>query len=411
MLKPKLEAEITRLLSQGIIRECESEYCSPIFPIRKADGSLRIVQDLSEVNAKTVDDLYPLSSPNEVLSAAAGKPFISKIDLSQAFFQIPLAPECQEITAFQCHMGTFCWTRAPQGAKNSPRTMERLLKKLLRGTSAFANSLLDDIILSSETYSDHLAHITLILQRLREANLTASLSKSEFLMKSLTVLGHCLENGTITPSQKHVERILKIGPQKTKSGVRAILGTINYHHNMIPKLAELTYPLTQLLKRNAPEKVMWQKEHTEALERIKNILISKPILVAPKHDRDFIIMADASDKTIAAILAQKDDQGVERNVAYFSRKLLPRQINYGITQKECYAIAAAVIHWHQYIYGHKILVRTDHSSLRFLNTAAKHNAMLARWRILLSNYEITFEYIRGNLHSNADGLSRIEMND
>jgi len=116
---------------------------------------------------------------------------------------------------------------------------------------------------------------------------------------------------------------------------------------MIPKLAEFTYPLTQLLKRNAPEKVRWQREHTDALDRIKDILTSKPVFVAPRHDRDFIIMADASDKTIAAILAQKDDLGVERNVAYFSRKLLPRQINYGITQKECYAVVAAVNHWHQ----------------------------------------------------------------
>jgi len=182
---------------------------------------------------------------------------------------------------------------------------------------------------------------------------------------------------------------------------------------MISKLAEITYPLTQLLKRNAPEKVrlVAKRTYTDALDRIKDILTSKPVLVAPRHDRDFIIMADASDKTIAAILAQKDDLGVERNVAYFSRKLLPRQINFGITQKEYYAVVAAVNHLHQYIYGHKILVRTDHSSLRFLNTAARHNAMLARWHILLSNYEITFEYIRGHFHTNADGLSRIEMED
>jgi hypothetical protein len=411
MLKPKLEDEINRLLSEGIIRECESDYCSPIIPIKKPDGSLRIVQDLSALNAKTVDDLYPMSSPNEVLSAAAGKPWISKLDLSQAYFQIPLASECQELTAFQCHLGTYCWTRTPQGAKNAPRTMERLLKSLLKGTSKFANSLLDDIVVSSDSFDDHLVHLAEILKRLRQANLTASISKSEFLKKSLTVLGHCIENGVITPSQTHIERVLKIGPQKTKAGVRAIIGLINYHHNMIPNLAAIMFPLTLLLKRNAPEKVKWQQEHTDALEWVKSILVTKPVLFPPKHDRHFIIMADSSDKTIGAILAQCDDHGVERNVAYFSKKLLPRQVNYGITQKECYAVVASVIHWHQYIYGHKILVRSDHASLRYLSTAAKHNAMLARWHILLSNYDITFEYRRAALHSNADGLSRIETDD
>ena len=93
-LKRPFEEEISRLFSAGILRECESDYRSPVIPIRKPDGSLRIVNDFSLLNSRTTDDLYPMSSPNEVLSLAAGKPWISKIDLSKSFLQVPLAEEC-----------------------------------------------------------------------------------------------------------------------------------------------------------------------------------------------------------------------------------------------------------------------------------------------------------------------------
>jgi hypothetical protein len=216
----------------------------------------------------------------------------------------------------------------------------------------------------------------------------------------------------IKPSEKHVEKILKIGPQTAKKGVTALLGMINYHHDMIPGLATITYCLTELLKRDQPEKnIRWQQKHSDALEKKKEILTSKPILVAPKFDRAFIIMCDATNCSVASLLAQKDDQGIERNVAYYSRKLLPREQNYSVIEKECLAILASCLHWHNWIYGYKILVRTDHSSLRYLNTAAQHNARLARWYIILSNYDLTTEYRKGALHSNCDGLSRVEIND
>jgi hypothetical protein len=231
----------------------------------------------------------------------------------------------------------------PMGAKNSPRTMERLLGKLLKGTSKFANYLQDDIIISSNNFADHLSHIRAILERLRAANLTASISKSEFLITELEVLGRVIKNGTILPSQRHIDAINRIGPQRTKQGVRGILGLVNYHSQFIPNLAEITCCLTNLLKRGEPEKnIKWQQKHSDALETIKRIMTSKPVLIAPRHDKDFIIMTDAMNTAVSGILAQADDQGCERNVAYYSRKLLPREINFSTIEKECLAVVATI---------------------------------------------------------------------
>ena len=281
---------------------------------------------------------------------------------------------------------------------------------MLRGTSSFANSLLDDIIISSNSFELHLTHIREILKRLRAANLTASITKSEFLMKQLDVLGHVIEQGEIKPSQRHIDSILKMGPQRTKQGVRALLGMIHYHANMIPNVADITRDLTELLKRNVPDKnIPWAAKHSYALQQIKNVLLSKPVLVAPKFDRGFILMCDATQFTIAGILSQADDNGVERNLGYYSRKLIPREINFSVIEKECLAVLASVIHWHQWIWGYPVQIRTDHSSLRYLSSAAKHNSRLARWHIILSNYNLTWSYRKSTAHGNADGLSRVEI--
>lgn len=409
-LKPRFEAEMNRLLKAGVLRECSSAYRSPVIILEKANKSLRIVCDYKKINLITKDDLYPMTDPYDVLTKAAGRKFISKLDLCSAFYQIPLSEKCQEYTSFSCYLGSYCFTRAAQGLKTSPRTMQRLMDMILRGTSAYASVLLDDIVISSPSFDDHVSHLREILSRLRAANLTASLSKSEFLLKSITILGHCLEDGLIKPSQKHVENVLKIGPQTTKAGVRAILGILGYHRHFVPSFAELTYEFTELLRKDQPEKgIRWEQRHTEALEKVKRILTSNPILVPPRHDRDYIIMSDATDKTVASVLVQEDDDGTQRNVAYFSRKLLSNEQNWSVLEKEAYGILLSVLKWHQWVYGHKILALTDHRALEFLDSTAQHNSRIARWKVILSNYTIETRYRRGVDHVNCDALSRIEM--
>jgi RNase H-like domain found in reverse transcriptase len=226
----------------------------------------------------------------------------------------------------------------------------------------------------------------------------------------MTVLGHCLENGEIKPIKQHIEDVLKIRPQTTKAGVRAILGILGYHRQFIPNFAELTYDLTKLLKKSEPDKnIRWESVHTDALERVKTILTSNSVLVPPRHDQGYIIASDATDRTIASILMQEDDNGVHRNVAYFSKKLLPNQQNWSVMEKEAYGILASVIKWHNYVYGHKIVAITDHRALEFLDSVAKHNSRIARWKIIFNNYEITTRYRRGQDHINCDALSRIEI--
>ena len=180
----------------------------------------------------------------------------------------------------------------------------------------------------------------------------------------------------------------------------------------MPNFAEITCDFTELLRKDQPEKgIRWEQRHTDALERVKHILTSNPILVPPRHDRDYIIMSDATERTVAALLIQEDDDGTQRNVAYFSRKLLPNERNWSVLEKEGYGILLSVLKWHQWVYGHRILALTDHRALAFLESTAQHNSRIARWKVILSNYAITTKFRRGIDHGNCDSLSRIEMPD
>jgi len=178
---------------------------------------------------------------------------------------------------------------------------------------------------------------------------------------------------------------------------------------MQPNFAETTYCLTQLLRKDQPEKVRWEQKHTDALETIKRNLVSKPILVGPKFDREFIVQTDATQQTVAGICSQLGDDGREHVIAYCSRKLLDREQKYSSIERECLAILFSLTKWEQLLYGQKIRVVTDHQPLRYLSgDLANNNARLVRWRLFLQSWDLVIQYRKGREHGNADSLSRLE---
>jgi hypothetical protein len=317
-LKKPLAEEIDRLLKAGVLVEGQSDFRSPLIPIKKADNSLRLVNDFKMLNSKTRADLYPMADPNQIIQRAAGKKIISKIDLSKSFLQIGLRKEHQHYTAFSIPShGTLMWTRMAQGLTGSPATMQRLIDRLIRGCENYASAMLDDFCIYSDSVAEHCQHLRQILSRLREANLTASISKSQFAMAKLEVLGFCLEGGFIKPCQKHVQAISQIQRPRTKSGVRAILGLIGYHRQMIPNAAEIVYPLT------AAPACQWEARHDDALAKIKAVLTSDPVLAPPIFDgRPFILMCDASMHAVSGILAQspRGQANALREISRISRR-------------------------------------------------------------------------------------------
>ena len=172
----------------------------------------------------------------------------------------------------------------------------------------------------------------------------------------------------------------------------------------------MALPLTDLTKRDRPTRLEWTSECDRAFQQLKRQLCSNPVLLSPKFKREFILQTDASNLGIGAVLSQLDDAGHECPVAYFSRKLLPREEKYATVEK-CLAIKLAIQHFRVYLLGRHFTIQTDHRCLEWLDLLKENNARLTWWTLALQPYDFRVVYRGGKSNENADGLSRILTDD
>lgn len=267
------------------------------------------------------------------------------------------------------------------------------------------------IVIYSETWEEHLQHIRLTLQRLREGNLTAKPSKCQFGKKECIYLGHKIGNGEVKPDQEKISAVTSYPEPKTKKQVRGFLGLTGYYRKFIQNYAEKAAPLTDLTKKKLPDKVTWTKECERAFKTLKTALCQTPILRSPDFDKNFILQTDASDIGIGAVMSQLDEEGQDYPLAYYSRKLLPREQKYSTVEKECLAIKLAVEHFKIYLLGKPFTIHTDHRSLKWLNSFKDKNGRLTRWSLSLQPYVFDVMHKAGIKNGNADALSRISTDN
>lgn len=406
-LQAQVEQEIERLLAEGILIESDSPYAAPLVVIKKPNGKLRLCGNYSLVNSLCEDDVYMMNNPANIIRRAARCKYLSKIDLSQAFYQIPLSKESRKYTAIRTFCGHFEYTVGSFGLKNMPKTFQRLANKILRGAQGYACSHLDDYVVWSNTFEEHIIHLRDVLQRLRNAHLTASKAKSDFILPRMKILGNIIENSEIKPDPDKISAIERIDTLKTKKDVKCFLGLTGYYAEYIPAYQDKAYPLTELLRRNKPEKVQWGESEQKALEALKRALTAKPVLHPPDPSMGYILQTDASRVSISAILAQRDAAGRERVIAYASKKLLPREQLYSVIELETYAVIFGLTKFDHYLFGRKIELQSDHKPLSYMATWMNNSPRLARWNLILSKYDIKATYKKASLNTNADGLSRL----
>jgi transposase InsO family protein len=406
-LKRNLEEEINQLLAQGLIEESDSAYASPVVYVRKKDGSLRLCVDYRQINAKCHSNIaYPMQDLSSMLEKVSRSRFISTFDLLKCYWQIPMDESSKDKTAFRTHMGLYQFTVMPFGLSGAPSTCQRLLDKVLRGAQDYACAYLDDVAVVSETWEDHLAHLDDVFKRLRNAGLIANKSKCQFVRPSIKYLGHVISDGHMRPDDDKVSAVKAFPRPTTKTGVRAYLGLTGYYRKFIPDYAKIAVPLSDLTRKDRPDKVIWGEREQKAFDALKDLLTKDPVLQAPNPDLPYVLQTDASQFGVGAVISQTGPDGKEHPVGYASRKLLPRESRYSTVEKECLAIIWALAHFESLIYGKKVVVQTDHNPLVWLKTVENRSPRLTRWALSLQPYSVKMEYRKGSANGNADGLSR-----
>lgn len=406
-LVPVLQKEIMLMLELGIIEVSSSEWCSPIVLVPKKDGSSRFCIDFRYLNAISNFDPYPMPRIDDLLERVGGATFITTLDLSKGYWQLALAPEAKELTAFRTPFGMYQFKVMPFGLQGAPATFLRLMDHILRDVSDFSAAYLDDVVVYSSTWEQHLEHLQQVLQRIRAAGLTINPRKCSVAHREVQYLGFTIGFGRIKPQVEKMEAIRSFPVPTTKKKVRGFVGLVSWYRKFVPNFSERTLVLRNLTKKAAPNKVRWSEECNEAFEDLKEAICTEPVLHSPDFNQPFILQTDASQSGLGAVLIQ-EKEGERRPVVFLSRRLLDRETRYSTVEKECLAVKWAVDSLRYYLLGRHFILETDHRTLQWLHMMKDANNRITRRYLSLQTYDFTVQYRPGKFNVVADCLSRTD---
>lgn len=404
-----LGQEVKRLLADGILETSEGAWCAPAVMVPKSDGSWRLCIDYRKLNAVTIPDVYPLPRMDDLLQDIKHTAFMSTMDLRSGYWQVPVAPEDQEKTAFVCHLGAFRFTRMPFGLRNAPSTFQRLIDRIRRTLPHITMwAYLDDLVLASDTFEGHLRDLKTLFQRFREGNLRLHREKCHFHRPEVHYLGHIITARGVATNPEKTRALQARPPPRNLKELRSFIQAASWFRRYIPAFSELARPLTALTKKDA--KWTWGAAQQTAFHALKDALTSPPILTQADPGRPFILRTDASQYALGAALLQGEPPE-ERPIEYASRLLSKAERNYTTTEREALAIVWSISKFRGYLDEQSLVVITDHQPLKWLMSLASPNGRLARWALLIQHFRLTVTYAPGKANALADALSRPPIED
>lgn len=409
----EVNTQIETMLQNEIIKPSNSPWSSPLWVVpKKLDSSgkmkWRVVIDYRKLNEKTIGDNFPLPNITDILDQLGHSKYFTTLDLASGFHQIPLSKEDMSKTAFSTPTGHFEFTRMPFGLKNAPSCFQRLMNTVLAGIQGIKCFVyLDDVVVYASSLQDHKDKLTSVFNQLRAANLKLQPDKCEFLRQEVVYLGHIISKDGLRPNPDKISVIEKFPIPTTPKHIKQFLGLVGYYRRFIADFSKISQKLTKLLRKDVVFK--WEEEQQEAFDILRRALMTEPILQYPDFDKEFYLTTDASNFAIGAILSQMHGDKL-LPIAYASRTLNKAEGNYSTTEKECLAIVWSVNNFRPYLYGQKFIIQTDHKPLTWLFNVKDPGSRLVRWRLKLEEYNYEIRYKKGLLNSQADCLSRIEVN-
>lgn len=415
----EVREHIGKLLRKGVIKASSSPYASPIVLVRKVDGSLRLCVDYRKLNSKTRRDAFPLPRIDESFDALRGAKFFSTIDLASGYHQVAMHERDRPKTAFTTPFGLYEYVRMPFGVCNGPATFQRLMQATMSDL-IFQMLLvyLDDILVFSETFDEHLQRLETVLRRLAETGLKVKLEKCAFLQDTVKFLGHQVSAEGVGTDPSKVSAVKDWKVPTTAKELQSFLGFCSYYRRFIRGFSQTAGPLHDLVNKCLSAKksgwagrhfdAMWTPTCSSAFEGLKEKLTSAPILGFADFTQPFVLETDASQNGLGAVLYQQQGD-TKRVIAYASRRLRQAERNdrnYSSMKLELLALKWAVAEkFRGYLLGSKFVVLTNNNPLCHLKTA-KLGAVEQRWVAQLSVFDFEVKYRPGSSNAAADALSR-----
>jgi len=430
-----LKALIDKWLDEGVCVKSKSPWgASAFFVPKKEANQWRLVVDYRELNKVTIQDRFPLPLIEDLFAKFSGSIIFSIFDGLSGFNQQGIHPESMALTAFVTPFGLYEMTRLSMGLTNGPASYQRGMTDMGEGLNGFLNYIDDAAIHNArltlvkeelkflgldewdqdikqnrvipDEWDLHYLRVKAFLFKCKEWRLRLKPQKCKIGANAIGYLGYIIDDKGLHPNPEKVKAIQSMSPPKSVHEIRVFLGLINYYRGFIPACSELSAPLNKLLTKGA--EFLWTDLHDECFSKLKNILAADCLRNHFDNTRECELYTDCSDYACGAVLSQKNDEGTDKVLGYFSKTLSSAERNYSVYQKECLAILRAIEYFKQYLQGTHFTVFTDHFSLASILNWKDPPMRIARWLQIFGEYNFTAKYKRGSTHYQADAMSRLE---
>lgn len=406
LLKQPLKDELQRMSDAGIITRVDepTEWVSPLVIVRKKSGALRICMDPRNINECLKREHFEMPKREEIEAELTGARIFSRLDANSGFYQIPLDEESSRICTFSTPFGRFRFLRMPFGLASAPEVYQKAMSQVFDGLSG-VRVYVDDVLIWGSNEKEHEERLRAALDAAQKHGVTLNAEKCEMGMKEIVFLGDKISEKGIQPSPELISSVLQMPEPSTKQELQRVLGMVTYFGKYVPHLSDRTTLLRELLKHDRD--FAWGPEHTKELEAIKEAITSSPVLAVYDPKRECKVSTDASGFGLGAAFFQR--HGLDwRPVAYSSRRLTECEKRYSQIEKEALGVVYGCEKFHEFIYGRKVLIETDHQPLISISRKCIGDMppRLQRLFLRLMRYEYQFAYVPGKLLVLPDTLSR-----
>lgn len=401
-LLPKLQETLQELETKGVVARVDrpTDWVNSLVIVEKKNGDLRLCLDPRDLNRAIKREHFKMPTPDDINYKLSGMSLFTILDEKDSYWQVELDEESSYLCTFNTPFGRYRFTRMPYGISSASEVFQ---KKNLEafGDIPGVHVIVDDMIISARNEQEHDEILHMVMKRASETGVKFNKDKTQFKVREVKYMGDIVSETGIRPDPEKVRAIVDMPTPECKADVQRILGMVNYLSRYIPDVSEITQPLRDLLKKETLWH--WDEPQDRAIEKIRHILTSNPVLKFFDVEKPVVLQVDASQNGLGACILQEGHP-----VVYASRSLTDAERNYAQIEKELLAVVFGCTKFGQYTYGREVTVHSDHKPLEAIlkKPLCKAPPRLQRMILSLQRFRITVVYKPGKELYIADTLSR-----
>lgn len=402
-----VDKQVDTWIKDGIIEPCSSDYSSQVVLVKKKDGTPRLCVDYRQLNKHIVKDRYPLPLIDDLLDKLQNARIFSTIDLKNGFFHVNVHKDSRRYTSFVTHSGQFQFLKVPFGLCISPSVFQRFINTVFKDLILSGQLLLymDDLIIPAKDEEENIERLKSVFSIASDYGLEINFKKCKFLHKKIEFLGHIIQNGQLFPSPQKTAAVLNYPEPKNQKDVQSFLGLAGYFRKFIQNFSIIARPLSNLLKKSTV--FHFGVNEKNAFNQLKQSLANKPVLHIYNQNSETELHTDACINGFGCILLQKSTVDQCFHPVYFLSKCTSdAERNYSSYELEMLAVIYAVKKFRVYLLGKKFKIVTDCNAFKLTMSKRDLSAKIARWALLLEDYNYTIEHRTGAKMAHVDALSR-----